>query len=209
MKQLKVLAADIKDLYYQEHPDTDEAFFDQDFFNRQVKDAYAKLLQDCWDSSYALLRADGRHKVEMVSFDSQWLIKEKVDIKKGAATLKHKPVTFKYDQSNCGVQDILGKCNFIRIKYDEQHKFKHITQTKEVFWWVEPDAEISFHGTCNEEATVYYIPSGDDSSVSIADGAADDIKRVVLALMFEAKKGGYPIDEINDTSKTIKNQQGE
>ncbi len=209
MKALNILAADIKDLYYQDFTDSNEGFFDQEFFERQVQDAYAAILQDVFDKTYGLLRGEGNHKINMVSFDSQWLLREEIEIREGRAELKFVPMSFRYDQSECGIQDVIGSCNFIRIKYDEQHKFNHIVSSNEVFWWTErgENTELYFKGTCKEKAKVYYIPTG--TNAPIADSAADDIKKAVLALLWEAKRGGYPPDEINDSSKTIKKEQGE
>lgn len=211
MRKLDSLAADIMDLYYQDFPDADESFFTREFFERMVLDGYASLLQSVYNRSYELLRADNKHKTSMVVFDSELLTKEEVEVKEGKVTLKHRVMSFLYDQSGCAIQDVQGDCDFIRIRYFEKHKLKLIENGSEVFWWAEPSletTELNFSKSTNAKANIYYLPSG-DNTVQVGDSAADDIKRNVLALLWEAKKGGYPPDEINDGSKTVKQEQGQ
>lgn len=199
------LAGDIMDLYIQDYGDSNDDFFDDEFFKRQVADTRAALLDADFKTGYAALRSDRMHQVNMVSFDPLWLVPEDIEIKEGKAVLKHRAVSFAFDNSAVGVQDVIADdCNLIRVKYDQGWMMKDSDVFEgESFWFVFPSVDktvLKFKGCKCKSATVLYIPEFYDD-MEINQAKADAIKDVVLRNMFAAKNGGFPVDQTNDSNK--------
>jgi hypothetical protein len=215
MKLLREIAADCMDAYNQDYADDNETFFDQPYFERQCADAYSSLVDNQYQVVYAALRADNRHRTEFVTLDPLMLTQENVEIKKDGesgywkAELKGKIFSFKYDQSSCGLQAIYaaqrGKCTLVRSKQEQAYLDEFMPNNDTVYYWPWNGGVRLDKGFCTQLIVTYVAQPTPD--LPVQDGLAWDIKKNVLDLMFNAKRGGQPSDPTNDSSSVISNEE--
>jgi hypothetical protein len=206
MKQIDILAQDIMDLYYGDFKEENEDFFDIDFFIRQVEDTHAFILREEYKQMYAMLRADNRHKVDMVSIPDRWLVRGSLEVKSDKdapayVALKNEIFSFPYDQTSCGVQDVipLEDCTLIRSSYSDVWKEKFTGKIGR--WFIIPDNEgvkIGFKNYTGKVEVLYVPVAG--AKTFIDEGLADQIKDIILNRMFKAKSGEGVIDKTNDSN---------
>lgn len=212
MKLIENIAADCMDAYNQEFFDDNEHFFDQEYFERQCEDAYASRIDKAYQTAYATLRSDNKHRTTYVELDTTMLSTEDIKIEKEEkdtgywfAKLKGKIFSFQYDQSSCGLQHIMpkkrGECVLVRAKQNQDFLDEFMPPSKIVNYWPWKDG-IRFDGGCCKDVTVMFV-AAPHPKLPVQDGLAFDIKQDVLNMMFSAKRGGQPSDPSNDSSKVI------
>lgn len=216
MKLLEEIAADCMDAYNQEFVDDNETFFNQQYFESACADAYSDLMDNQYQTIYAALRADNRHRTSFVEIDPIVCTSEKITVEKDEetgywkATLTGRVISFRYDQSSCGVQQIYptkrGECVLVRSKQMMDFLDNFMPPSKVVHYWPVTDNEVRFDSGCCKEVVINYV-SSPHPKLKIQDGLAHTIKTNVLALMFNAKRGGQPVDPTNDSSKIITNEE--
>lgn len=198
MRELKVLAQDIMDAYYQDFTDDNEAFFALDYFMRAAQDSLAALRDEEYIERYKLLRQQNLHLTTLITFDQDWLNAERLTIKEDkesgyfVAEMKGKVASFIFDESMVGLQMVRpvkrGECRLVRSSVSQINMDHHLPKTEITFWWPGPDNKIYFDKDCCKEVWVDFVPSLDDN-MKIGEGKAEAIKRRVLAFMLEAKNG--------------------
>ena len=216
MKLLEEIAADCMDAYNQEYVDDNETFFDQQYFERACADAYSDLMDNQYQNIYAALRADNKHRTSFVELDPIICTSEKVSLEKDGdtgywkAVLKGRIISFKYDQSSCGVQSVSpekrGACILVRSKQVMDFLDSFMPPSKVVNYWPISDNEIRFDSGCCKDVFINFV-SSPHPKLKVQDGLAHTIKTNVLNLMFGARKGGQPSDPSNDSSKVISNEE--
>lgn len=207
MKDVKVLAQDIMDAYYQQFKEGNEDFFDLDYFVRQVHDARAGILRQEYIDQYKMLRQERRHLNDMVEFSIDWLKSETAKLEKDEATgnfkvkIKGDVFEFPFDQSSIGYQMVVpvkrDACTLVRTRINESNLDKFMPKTSVVFWYPIGNGELEFDKDCCKEVRVYYVGA---EPLDIPDGLSDRIKDIVLNRMFAAKNGRGVIDVTNDSN---------
>jgi hypothetical protein len=195
-----VLAGDILLLAHQGLPDEQETVFTIEYFQRAVADAWAGILRQQYLDAYKQLRSDGDLYASFVQFDQQWLKGEQVEVSKDEesglwkAELKGKVLTFPFDRSSIGFQDVrstkFGACNLVRAKPSIYWKLKHQPETNVTYWWPE-QGSIFLTKECCKNLQIFYVPELDEE-FDIDRGAAEQIKQQVLNVYFSAKKSTVP-----------------
>lgn len=213
MKNVRVLAQDIMDAYYQNFKEGNEDFFDHDYFIRQCHDTHASILRDEYIAQYRMLRMEMRHMRDMVEFSFDWLKHEDVELKKNEVTgyyhaeIKGKVFQFPFDQSNVGYQMVTpvkrGDCDLIRTTQHQNHLDKFLPETTVVFWHAIMKNTLAFDKDCCKNVRVHYV---DSDAMDIPDGLANTIMDVVLNRMFGARNGRGVVDVTNDSNPNAKQQ---
>jgi hypothetical protein len=207
MAQLGNTAQQTMDLYYQ-HFRTDQDFFRLVHFRYLCAVAYASLLQDYYEKSYA--RALSENGMGDVDLPTEWMISETLGVQSGAhgehyLELKQKPFSFLYDNQFRSIQTIMPVGDFsarlFRISIKEVWKLRAMPQTRNVFWFSMGDQKIQFRNmnTSLSEVMVFYLPSLGDLSdeAELADGLEGRVIEATLNLMSIARQGGV-VDMTND-----------
>jgi len=207
MKDVRILAQDIMDAYYQDYKEDNEDFFDLDYFVRAIGDSHASILREEYIEQYKMLRQENRHLTDMVTFSTDWLKDEILELKKSDETgyfhakITGKVFQFPYDQSNCGYQVVApvkrDGCTLKRTTISEVSLDKFMPENTIVFWYVIAKGVLAFDKDCCKKVRVYYV---DADALDIPDGLADRIKDTILARMFGAKSGRGVINVTNDSN---------
>lgn len=215
MRLLEEIAADCMDAYNQEFVDDNETFFNQQYFESLCMDAYGDLVDKSYQTAYAALRADNKHRTTYVELDPTMLSKENVDVEREEGTgywhskLKGKVFSFQYDQSSCGLQTIIpqkrGECVLVRDKQNQEFLDNFMPESTVVSYWPWDDG-VRYDKGCCKKVTILYV-AAPHPKLPVQDGMALTIRKNVLELMFNAKRGGQPSDPSNDSSKVISNEE--
>lgn len=209
------LAQDIMTLFYQDLFVSSDQPFDIDFFIRAVNDSYEAILRQEYIDTYSILRKNGEHLVQLVTFDTKWLRSETLELKKDEpsglwkVTPGGKIFSFPFDQSSVGIQDVrsvrYNDCNLVRADVGTGWQDKHMPDNSVTSWWPEGD-DIFFDKDCCKKIRVFYVPVPDET-LQMQQGLANQIKEYVLKLMFAAKEGNVP--DMTDDNNPIRTPQSE
>lgn len=199
MASITILGQTIMDLYYQQYK-SDEDFFEEEHFQYLVTVAYAKLLQDEYEKSYAKARAEkGRGEAQL---NPQWFIPEDHELQASdlgdkEISLKNCPFSFRFDEQSSSIQGVYplgGKCSeLIRTNIESLWALKHVPTTN-IVWWYPVGNKIIFKNIhCGlKRVKILYIPSlkDIDDECGVPDSMQGDIMDWVLQRMSVARQGG-------------------
>jgi hypothetical protein len=213
MSKLSALAQNTMDLYFQEYRKDDE-FFELYHFSYLCSIAYARVLQDEYEKSYAMnLRETG---VGMATISDDWFINVPITISRTQkdtealasfeATIPCSIFSFRYDRSNAGIKEIIplnGRCgDFIRTSLALKWSLKLIPGgTPEIFWFPMGKKIYFSNIQCGlSKATLVYIPSLSDlnAEAEVASAVEFMVVQETLNLMFTARQGKPVVDTTSD-----------
>ena len=196
------------DLYLQEYRKSSD-FFTLVHFKYLVANAYAALLQSEYEKSYRTNLLEKGHGYASISAD--WLVEAKIKVseKKGIAHIARfdKPVfSFLYDESNIGIYNISnegdGEFHLIRIKQEEEYKFRHMPLSPGALYWFPIMSEIRFLGDVHNNATfrLQYIPSFDtlEDELPVPIVLSEQAMKGALNILYAAKNGTPIVDKTPD-----------
>lgn len=206
--RLAHLAQLIADLYFQDYP-SDEEFFDIEDFKSQVSSAYAKLLNDDYQTQKLINRQDEGFSI--VSLSPDILRRETITLEKEGdvyvAKLKKPFFVFPFDSMATAIQSVSvpdHRCNeFIKVSIDDRWKICQIKQGSKNYYSCDIDKIVFERLACKDvkEVSVLYAPAFDstDNDFIIPDTRSFVIQTMVLQVMFAAKQGRV-IDMSNDSN---------
>lgn len=215
-QQLKYIGQLAMDNYYLNYQGEDD-FFDLEDFTTMVGNTIAGMYLTFYQQQYQMLRQE--KKEEVITFDSGWLMEQDLDVSvdkdtKSIYAILEKPVmSFPYDKSSTGIQNIFITDPFSseeleRVSLSSIWQLKYIPKTNVIFFCpdVSPTtcdggyAKITFikKGDCNiKKVRVLYVPSLNDGEAYVSDGVIGDaIIKTVMAM--RQMESGQVIDQTND-----------
>jgi hypothetical protein len=190
--QLKYIAQDVMDLFYQEYK-MDSEFWTIDDFIGHTGDTISEIYNAYYQQMYKESLAE--KKQEVVMFDAGILSSQVLKIQNVGGVLSAKleePVmSFLYDQSSTGVQVVsitkpYSDNQVERTTLQAKWQLQYLPQTNTIFFYVDRDILYFINkGNCNvSEVNVHYIPSMYPCAI-IPDGIIDMAKTKVLKLLRE------------------------
>lgn len=207
------------DNFYQAYKGEDD-FWDIEDFVSMTGNTIASMYQTYYQQQYAMLRQD--KQPEVVTFDGGWLLEQEVDVQKEKTklyALLEKPVmTFPYDKSSVGIQNVFitdpyTEDELDRVSISSLYQLKYIPYTDKVFYY--PD--VSVRQDCDNEGIgkigfvnktgcnvkkvrVLYVPVMNDADAVVPDGVISDaVTKTVLAMRQMAT--GNVVDETADSNQ--------
>lgn len=212
--RLKYIGQSAMDNYYQNYKGNAD-FFDLPDFIFRAAAFIAEFYQQIYMSKYAELRQEKRHSIDLVSFNSDMLSVEALTVtmdketREYTATPTARVMTFLYDQSNVGYQNMIPvspkNVNLERSTIDELWQLQYVPFVGRIFW-IPDQGKITFYkkGDCNiTKANLYYIPAlmNDDGEVYedavIADSVANTAISNVPGIMKQIAQGTI-VKQTND-----------
>lgn len=198
MGQLVEVAQNLMDLYYQQYK-SDEDFFEEYHFKYIVAAAYAKLLQDKYEKSYAKNKRE--NNIGEATLNPQWFVTEEIEVGSSddadkELELKSCPFFFDFDKQSSSIQGIYplsGKCReFIRIGVDDLWKLNNAPTTNIVYWYALGN-KIKFRNVhCGlRKVRVAYIPSFNEleDNCSFPDSLIFETVTLSYNMMRSAREG--------------------
>ena len=206
---IKILAGRIQDLYYEDYAGNSQ-FFDIDDFIFNTGSAYAKLLQDEYDSERQNMSID--REEGLISFSHDWLQTQVLQLnRKGeegeSYLLKQKPMSFPYDKHDIGIQNVFPvgakfTKELIRDSIDKSWQNDLLPNTKNVYWSLIKDS-ILVRGSVLQSAPpfirVVYVPEI-SVDLEIPNSRNAVITTMVLSLM-RGMEANHLVKETNDQNK--------
>lgn len=191
-QQLQYVAQLAMDNFYQQYKGEND-FWELSDFISMVGNTVAGMYQDIYKQYYALIRQD--KNPEVVCFDSGWLLSQELEVKKDndgflTATLTKPVMTFPYDRSSSGLQEIFiiepfNTCQPERTSISALYQFKYLPKTNRVFFYQDMN-KINFWSNIIlnvKKIRVLYVPVMNDPEAPVADGIiADAITKTVSTL---------------------------
>lgn len=213
-KQLKYVAQECMDLFYNTYK-ADVEFFDLNDFINHVGNTISDFYQKYYELSYKSLMQEG--KTEVVTFDPGMLSEQILEVKDKDgilfAQLLQPVMSFMYDQSSTGIQDVIiiepiSDCQVERSSTGSKWQLKYMPVTNKI--WFCPDIDkISFvnKGVGNiKRVRVLYIPSMYPEAL-IADGIINQsIESTVNKMLTFADKKVYKKSLNQSLDKTIETE---
>lgn len=193
-QQLQYVAQLAMDNFYQSYKGEDD-FFDLEDFISMCGNTVAAIYLSFYQQEYNMLRQES--KDEVVSFDSGWLLEKDLKVEKESidslyAILDEGVMTFPYDRSSIGIQNIFitdpsSTDEVERTNISSVWRLKYIPKTNKIWFYTTVSNEgtkIQFinKGDCNiKKVKVLYVPTMTNPDSPVADGVISDavIKTVV------------------------------
>ncbi len=200
-KALKVAAQSIMDAYYQDFR-PDDAFFDLEDFALWLGKVYGSVADKVAKEIYDASRSEG---MPMIIFSQDWWARKSVQIKDNSADISTLKFTgFTYDSQVSGIQQIDNGVRFIRTTLTELWMLNGMTLSDTIYWWVDFD-KINFKASCDlpKEASVYYIPTPEDSEFKLPKSKEFEIATIAWNFMVSAKKETPFVDTTNNSNKNV------
>lgn len=214
-QQLKYIGQLAMDNFYENYKGDDD-FWELPDFITMCGNTAAEMYQTFYQQAYQMLRQE--KKQEVVSFDAGWLLAQDVEVTKDGKFLfveLDKPVmTFPYDQSSIGIQNVFilepysdDECE--RTSLSQKWQLKYTPKINKVFFYsdVAPMncdvvSKISFinKGDCSiKKVRVLYVPVLNDGDAVIPDGIINGvISKTVLTMKQIAE--GTVVDKTADSN---------
>lgn len=191
-QQLQYVAQLVQDEFYQQYKGEND-FWELSDFITMTGNTVAGMYQQVYQQYYAMIRQE--KNPEVVCFDSGWLLSQELEVKKDGdgfltATLTKPVMTFPYDRSSSGLQEIFiiepfNTCPLERTSISALYQFKYLPKTNRVFFYQDMN-KINFWSNIIlnvKKIRVLYVPVMNDPEAPVADGIiADAITKTVSTL---------------------------
>lgn len=204
---LKYIAQSAMDAYYRDYKGN-TGFFDLNDFIFRAGASVAEYYQKTYDQKYAELRQEKRHRDELIGVDTDLLSVQELTVKDGEATLKFPVMSFLYDTSGMGYQQLISikpkEAVLERSSMDELWQYNYLPKTCRIFWRPQ-NGKLKFYMNANANVSLvelYYIPSVMNSQgevfedAMIADGIMDYAINATIAKLRQVE--AQVVKESND-----------
>ncbi len=209
-RQLKYVAQDAMDLFYATYK-TDIEFFDIEDFITHTGHTVADIYQKYYELQYKTLRQDGRQ--EVVTFDNSVLSEQILDVKDESGILSAKlsqPImSFIYDQSTVGIQDvfIIEPSPMVQVERNTVSSIWHLNYLPPMnkIWFYLTMDKLNFinKGTCNiKKVRVFYVPAMYDLAL-IPDGIINQAIELTVGKMIKLTDKKVFKESLNQNNNKI------
>lgn len=196
-KQLKYVAQETEDMFYQNYK-ADSDFFVKEDFVFYTGNTITGIYQAYYQEKYKELLSE--KKDEVISFDIGMLSEQVLEVSNDcgflSAKLKYPIMTFMYDNRNTGLQNVFvtkptgNYSELERTTNNELWQTKYLPVTNRIFFYLDL-VNINFvnKGACNvNEVRLLYVPSMFPEAM-IPDAIIDQaIQKTILSMKTAADK---------------------
>lgn len=202
-QQLQYVAQLAMDEFYQQYKGEND-FWELTDFISMVGNTVASMYQQVYQQYYTMIRQE--KNPEVVCFDSGWLLSQELEVSKDSngflTTTLSKPVmTFPYDKSSSGIQEIFiiepfNTCQPERTSLSALYQLKYLPKTNRVFFYQDM-SKINFWSNVIfnvKKIRLLYVPVMNDAEAPIADGmiaqaistTVNDLKKIAAGNVIDS-----------------------